>query len=133
MLKQYAYDVFKAVDFLHKQSPSIIHRDLKLENILFTDEGLKITDFGWSNLKDRVRNTFCGTPEYLAPEMLMERGHNEKLDCWTLGILVYEILVGRGPFAPPKVEGKSQPEIYELLKRVILVGHPHQGRECEVS
>lgn len=113
--------MFKAVDFLHKQTPSIIHRDLKLENILFTDEGLKITDFGWSNLKDRVRNTFCGTPEYLAPEMLMEKGHNEKLDCWTLGILVYEILVGRGPFAPPKVEGKSQPEIYELLKRVILV------------
>jgi hypothetical protein len=53
--------------------------------------------------------------------MLMERGHNEKLDCWTLGILLYEILVGRGPFAPPKVEGKSQPEIYEMLKRVILV------------
>lgn len=118
---QYAYDVFKAVDYLHKQNPPIIHRDIKPENILISEGHLKIADFGWSNLKDKVRMTFCGTPEYLAPEMLMEKGHNEKLDVWTLGVLLYEILVGHPPFTP-KGEGMSKAELYEQLKSNIVVG-----------
>ena len=119
---QYAYDVFQAVDYLHKQNPPIIHRDIKPENILFCGETLKIADFGWSNLKDQVRHTFCGTPEYLAPEMLMEKGHNEKLDVWTLGILLYEMLVGVPPFTPKDLEGKRKGEIEEELKNNIVNG-----------
>lgn len=105
---------------MHKQNPPIIHRDIKPENILFSQGHLKIADFGWSNLKDKVRMTFCGTPEYLAPEMLMEKGHNEKLDVWTLGVLLYEILVGQPPFTP-KGEGLSKTELYETLKSNIVV------------
>ena len=94
------FDVFKAVNYLHIQTPAIIHRDIKPENVLFVKNRLKLADFGWSNMKDRVRTTFCGTPDYLAPEMILEKGHNEKLDVWTLGILTYELVVGKAPFSP---------------------------------
>jgi aurora kinase, other len=94
------FDVFKAVNYLHIQTPPIIHRDIKPENVLFVGSRLKLADFGWSNMKDRVRTTFCGTPDYLAPEMILEQGHNEKLDVWTLGILTYELVVGKAPFTP---------------------------------
>lgn len=119
---KYAFDVFKAVDYLHKQNPPIIHRDIKPENILFCENDvLKLADFGWSNLKDQVRHTFCGTPEYLAPEMLMEKGHNEKLDVWCLGVLLYEIMAGKAPFTP-STEGKNKKEIEEQLKANIVTG-----------
>jgi serine/threonine protein kinase len=94
------FDILKAVNYLHERNPPIIHRDIKAENILFFKDRLKIADFGWSSMKDKVRTTFCGTPDYLAPEMILERGHNEKLDLWTLGILMYELLVGKAPFSP---------------------------------
>lgn len=75
-----------------------MHRDIKPENILIAGDMYKIADFGWSNLNDDLRNTFCGTPEYLSPEMIMGKGHNEKNDIWTLGILWYELMVGESPF-----------------------------------
>lgn len=55
---------------------------------------VKLIDFGWSNLIGDFRNTFCGTPDYLSPEMIKGTGHTEKLDIWTIGVLTYEILVG---------------------------------------
>jgi serine/threonine protein kinase len=115
-----AFDVFQAVEYMHNQNPPIIHRDIKPENILYSGGHLKLADFGWSNLKDKVRTTFCGTPEYLAPEMLLEKGHNEKLDVWTLGVLLYEMLVGKAPFSP---EGKDAhgKDAYEILKANIVV------------
>ena len=97
------YDVVKAVGYLHGLSPPIIHRDIKPENILFVGKSAKLTDFGWSNIKEieRKRKTFCGTRDYLAPEMILKGGHDEKVDIWTLGILVYELLVGKAPFSSP--------------------------------
>lgn len=58
-----------------------------------------LIDFGWSNLKNDFRNTYCGTVEYLSPEMILGTGHTEKLDIWTVGILIYELLYGKTPFS----------------------------------
>lgn len=90
--------VISAVKYLHTRFPPIIHRDIKPENLLLVEGSIKLADFGSSNLKNFTRNTFCGTTEYLAPEMYVGKGHNEKLDIWTLGVLLYEMLVGYAPF-----------------------------------
>ncbi len=93
-------DIINAVAYLHSQSPAILHRDLKPENILICSKSLKIADFGWSNTKDDLRNTYCGTPDYFSPEMIKGSGHSEKLDIWTLGVLMYELIHGKAPFTP---------------------------------
>ena len=90
------------MEYLHQRNPPILHRDLKPENIVFHNNNLKLADFGWSNHKDDFRNTFCGTPDYLSPEMIMGTGHDSKLDIWTVGILIYELLHGKPPFSPDK-------------------------------
>lgn len=120
---KYMFDILKSVNYLHEQTPPIIHRDIKPENILFSNGQLKLADFGWSNMKDRVRTTFCGTPDYLAPEMLLERGHNEKLDVWTCGILMYELIIGKAPFSPPNTI-KDKKKAQKLLEKNIMENKP---------
>jgi len=66
---------------------------------------IKLVDFGWSNFKNRQRMTFCGTPDYLAPEMILEQGHDEKLDIWSIGVLAFELLTGKAPFTPRVTNG----------------------------
>ncbi len=94
-------DVISAVYYLHNMNPPIIHRDIKPENILLA-EGLigKLTDFGWSNyLQDeKERYTTCGTPIYLAPEIINESGHDERVDIWCIGVLLFELSTGNIPF-----------------------------------
>lgn len=98
--KQYMADIILAVEYLHIQDPPIIHRDIKPENLILDEQGrVKLVDFGWSNFKNSQRTTYCGTQDYLAPEMILEQGHDEKLDIWGLGVLLYEFLTGRSPFA----------------------------------
>ena len=94
-------DVICAVYFLHNMNPPIIHRDIKPENVLLSD-GLiaKLTDFGWSNYMqdEQKRTTVCGTPIYLAPEIIKEEGHDENVDIWCIGVLLFEMLTSNVPF-----------------------------------
>lgn len=115
---KYFRDAASAVAHLHSRDPPIIHRDIKPENLLVVGDTLKIADFGWSSLKKGTRNTYCGTPDYLAPEMIQETGHTEKLDIWTLGILLFELLAGKAPFTPQG--GKDRRDKMKRLESNIL-------------
>ena len=84
-------------EYLH--SKNVIYRDLKPENLLIAPDGyLKLTDFGFAKIVDGRTYTLCGTPEYLAPEILTNKGHGKGVDWWTLGSIIYEMLVGIPPF-----------------------------------
>lgn len=104
--------VCQAVKFLHDNS--IIHRDIKPENILL-DENLnaKLCDFGWSAEAkiDETRLTFCGTYEYMAPEIFENEEYNGSVDIWSLGILLYEMLHGQSPFV-----GNS---VFKIFKNIL--------------
>ena len=94
-------DLLCAVYYLHNMKPTIIHRDIKPENILL-DQNSKayLTDFGWSNYMSNFirRNTVCGTPLYLPPEMVEQLGHDETADIWCIGVLLFELISGTTPF-----------------------------------
>jgi serine/threonine protein kinase len=119
MVAKLMKDIINAVYFLHQMNPPIIHRDIKPENALLSENSVsKLTDFGWSNYindENEQRNTFCGTPIYLAPEMIQGTGHDERVDIWCIGCLMFELLVGRPPFSGPNKEGL----MYNILKNKI--------------
>eukprot|EP00922_Rhytidocystis_sp_ex-Travisia-forbesii_P059854 GHVS01088754.1.p1 GENE.GHVS01088754.1~~GHVS01088754.1.p1 ORF type:complete len:286 (-),score=17.74 GHVS01088754.1:260-997(-) len=95
--KFYAAHVALIFEYLHGKN--IIYRDLKPENILLDIDGyLKMTDFGFAKIIEYRTYTLCGTPEYIAPEVLLNKGHGKPVDWWTLGILIFEMIVGYPPF-----------------------------------
>mmetsp|Transcript_54443 Transcript_54443/g.153325 ORF Transcript_54443/g.153325 Transcript_54443/m.153325 type:complete len:375 (-) Transcript_54443:146-1270(-) len=93
----YSGEIVLAFAYLHSQH--IIYRDLKPENLLIDSDGhMKITDFGFAKVVEDRTWTLCGTPEYLAPEIIQSKGHGRAVDWWALGILIFEMLAGYPPF-----------------------------------
>nr|BAN39189.1 protein kinase, putative [Entamoeba histolytica] len=102
---------------IHLHSLGIVYRDLKPENILIDASGnIKLTDFGLSkqlSSEDDQTSTFCGTPDYLAPEILTAKGYGIEVDWWSLGVVVYEMLSGYTPFAAD--DDGNQNETYQNI------------------
>ncbi|KAK9823340.1 hypothetical protein WJX72_002039 [[Myrmecia] bisecta] len=98
MARFYAAEVVLAFEYLH--GLDTIYRDLKPENLLLDAEGhLKITDFGFAKkISGKRTYTLCGTPDYLAPEIIMNKGHGKPVDWWSFGVLLFEMLAGYPPF-----------------------------------
>ena len=93
----YICQIICVLDYLHRRN--IIYRNLLPENILIHKSGyLKLAGFGTVKIVERKTFTLCGTPEYLAPEIVLNKGHGKPVDWWTCGILLYEMLVGIDPF-----------------------------------
>jgi len=103
----YCAEIVLGIEYLHNSG--VIYRDLKPENILLTDEGhIILTDFGISKegleADDARTATFCGTPEYLAPEVLQGKGYTKAIDWWSFGTLMFEMLTGLPPFYSQDVQ-----------------------------
>ena len=102
------------MNYLHKKY--ISHRDIKMENILINNNyEIKIIDFGFAlyNPEHKIQNIFCGTPKYIAPEILKGKGYyGEKVDLWSLGVLIYKIYCKEYPF-----KGENERELYFKIRK----------------
>jgi len=128
----YAAEVISGLGYIHDQG--YMYRDLKPENLMIDRHGfLKIVDFGFCKpvpLAGKKSQTLCGTPEYLSPELVLQRGHNQCVDYWAFGCLVYELLTNDTPFADP-----SQNRIFKkivnsekLMPHLFMTGFPTKAK-----
>ena len=113
--RQAIRDIATGIAYCHENH--VAHRDLKLENLLYTDHTpaavLKIVDFGLSKItQNKLMTTACGTPEYVAPEVLSRKPYTEKCDLWSLGVITYLLLCGYPPFSYPNAN-----QLYAAIRR----------------
>ncbi len=121
--------VVNAVYFLHKND--LIHRDIKPENILLFEDSAKLCDFGWcTRLDGGNRGTFCGTAEYMSPEMVNKEEYSKDIDIWSLGILLYEMVHGHSPFKPNKAKFNIN-DIIDNIKIQNLKFNGNISNECK--
>ncbi|XP_023611450.1 protein kinase C delta type isoform X2 [Myotis lucifugus] len=117
----YAAEIICGLQFLH--SKGIIYRDLKLDNVMLDQNGhIKIADFGMCKeniIAEKKASTFCGTPDYIAPEILQGLKYSFSVDWWSFGVLLYEMLIGQSPF-----HGDDEDELFESIR----VDTPHYPR-----
>jgi len=110
----------------------VIYRDLKPENILIDIDGyIKLADFGIAKIMNEFEdepNSFCGTPEYLSPEIINGSGHDFTVDWWSLGVLIYEMIVGITPFYNP-----NQHQMYHLIQNAPIRWPQKERHGVEVS
>ncbi|KAI9202328.1 uncharacterized protein BJ171DRAFT_461484 [Polychytrium aggregatum] len=105
----YAAEVICALGYIHSAHQTI-YRDLKPENILVTEQGhIKLTDFGFAKMGTSA-NSFCGTPSYMAPEMILRKDYTAAVDWWACGILIFEMISGYAPF-----QGETSKESFEKI------------------
>jgi len=111
--KFYAMVVADTLDYIHRKQ--FVFRDMKPENVLIDKDGYPIIcDFGFAKYVTDKTYTLCGTPNYLSPEVVMNRGHNASSDHWALGVLIYEMVAGENPFF---YDGMPQMELFETIVR----------------
>lgn len=115
--RKFARQIASALDYCHRNS--IVHRDLKIENILISKEGnIKIIDFGLSNLfsPKSLLKTFCGSLYFAAPELLQAKAYlGPEVDIWSFGIVLYVLVCGKVPF-----DDQSMPQLHAKIKKGIV-------------
>ncbi|XP_050528364.1 serine/threonine-protein kinase polo-like [Daktulosphaira vitifoliae] len=125
--RYYVYQILEGTLFLHQQG--IIHRDLKLGNLFLNDDmEVKLGDFGLAakiEYDGQRKKTLCGTPNYIAPEILSKTGHSFEVDVWSIGCIMYTLLVGKPPF-----ETSSLKETYARITRCDYNVPPHLNKSA---
>ena len=126
---KYFSQIINAVYFLHQND--LIHRDIKPENILLYENDIcKLCDFGWCvKLDGEQRSTFCGTPEYMSPELVNKLEYTKEVDVWSLGILLYEMIHGYSPFRPENALNAK--EVLNKIKIHDLKFNIDVSQECK--
>lgn len=121
----YFTQVCFSINYLHEQD--VIHRDLKPENILLTSNSMaKICDFGWCAEGIEERTTYCGTLDYMAPEIVLRNRYTNKVDIWALGVLLYEMTHGYPPF-----NAKNDSEKSKLIKQSVINFSDRISTQCK--
>ncbi|CAD6199546.1 unnamed protein product [Caenorhabditis auriculariae] len=116
--------ISEALMYCHERG--VIHRDIKPENLLIDKNlNIKLADFGWAVVSDHsMRKTICGTLDYLPPEMVSNKEHNHTVDIWAMGILLYEMVCGRAPFAE-----RTNTRTMDRIQKCDIVFYLEEGEE----